>query len=153
MPIIEKFEKDITIKKILITSSTLSSSHIFSKYKLKKTIHQFYPFDLNFLTSFFISYWKPKLAIFVDSEIWPNMYCNLSKRGIPLILLNARLTRKSFNRWKYFPKFSEKIFKRITVALPQNLESKRYLKLLEKNIKYVGNPSFLNIAKPHKILN
>ena len=152
MPIIEKFEKDITIKKILITSSTLSSSHIFSKYKLKKTIHQFYPFDLNFLTNFFISYWKPKLAIFVDSEVWPNMYCNLSERGVPLILLNARITRKSFNRWKYFPRFSEKIFKRINLALPQNLETKRYLKLLGvKNIKHVGNLKFFGTSqKPHK---
>ena len=80
VPIIEKFEKDKKIKKILITSSTTSSSHILSKLKFKKTIHQFYPFDLNFLTKYFINYWKPKLAIFVDSEIWPNMFNNLHKK-------------------------------------------------------------------------
>lgn len=152
VPIVKKFEKDKKIQRILITSSTMSSSRILSKFKFKKTIHQFYPFDLNFLTNFFISYWKPKLAIFVDSEVWPNMYCNLSERGVPLILLNARITRKSFNRWKYFPKFSEKIFKRINVALPQNLETKRYLKLLGvKNIKHVGNLKFFGTSqKPHK---
>ena len=80
IPIIKKFEKDEKIKKILITSSTTSSSHILSKYKFKKTIHQFFPFDLNIFTKVFINYWKPKLAVFVDSEIWPNMYNNLNKK-------------------------------------------------------------------------
>ena len=80
IPIIKKFEEDPRIKKILITSSTISSSYILSKYKFKKTIHQFYPFDLNIFTKLFINYWKPKIAIFVDSEIWPNMYNNLYKK-------------------------------------------------------------------------
>ena len=127
IPIIMRFEKDKKIKRILITSSTTSSSHILSKFKFKKAVHQFYPFDLNFLTKYFINHWKPKLAIFVDSEIWPNMFNNLHKKNIPLILLNARITRKSFNRWKFFPNFSKKIFEKITLALPQNIESKKYL--------------------------
>ncbi len=143
IPIVRKFEVDKRIKRILITSSTTSSSHILSKFKFKKTVHQFYPFDLNFLTKRFINHWKPKLAIFVDSEIWPNMFNNLHKKNIPLILLNARITRKSFNRWKFFPNFSKKIFEKITLALPQNVESKKYLKLLgTKKIKLVGNLKF-----------
>ena len=140
IPIVEKFEKDNSIKKILITSSTTSSSYILSKYKFKKTIHQFYPYDLNIFTKLFINYWKPKIAIFVDSEVWPNMYKNLYKNKIPLMILNARITKKSFKRWKYFPNFSKNIFKKVTIALPQNLETKKYLKLLgAKNIKVVGN--------------
>ncbi len=143
IPIVRKFEEDKRIKRILITSSTTSSSHILSKFKFKKTVHQFYPFDLNFLTKHFINHWKPKLAIFVDSEIWPNMFNNLHKKNIPLILLNARITRKSFNRWKFFPNFSKKIFEKISLALPQNIESKKYLKLLgTKKIKHVGNLKF-----------
>ena len=143
IPIVRKFEEDKRIKRILITSSTISSSHILSKFKFKKTVHQFYPFDLNFLTKHFINHWKPKLAIFVDSEIWPNMFNNLHKKNIPIILLNARITKKSFNRWKFFPNFSKKIFEKITLALPQNRESKKYLKLLgTKKIKLVGNLKF-----------
>ena len=143
IPIIKNFENNNKIKRILITSSTTSSSYILSKYKFKKTIHQFYPFDLNIFTKLFINYWKPKLAIFVDSEIWPNMYNNLDKRKIPLILLNARITERSFNRWKYFPTFSKNIFEKIKVALPQNTETKKYLKLLgAKNIKIAGNIKF-----------
>ena len=154
IPIIMRFEKDKKIKRILITSSTTSSSHILSKFKFKKTIHQFYPFDLNFLTNHFINHWKPKLAIFVDSEIWPNMFNNLYKKKIPLILLNARITKKSFNRWKFFPNFSKKIFEKITIALPQNMESKKYLKLLgTKNIKLIGNLKFFGGLQKDNIKN
>ena len=154
IPILRKFEKDKKIKRILITSSTTSSSHILSKFKFKKTVHQFYPFDLNFLTKYFINHWKPKLAIFVDSEIWPNMFSNLHKKNIPLILINARITKKSFNRWKFFPNFSRKIFEKITLALPQNMESKKYLKLLgTKNIKFIGNLKFFGEAQNDNIKN
>ena len=143
IPIIKRLEMDKKIEQILITSSTTSSSYILSKYKFKKAVHQFYPFDLNFITKHFINNWKPKLAIFVDSEIWPNMFNNLHKKNIPIILLNARITKKSFNRWKFFPNFSKKIFEKITLALPQNRESKKYLKLLgTKKIKFVGNLKF-----------
>ena len=62
IPILKKFEKDKNIKKILVTSTTVSSSSILSKYKFKKTIHQYYPYDLNILTRLFIEYWKPKLS-------------------------------------------------------------------------------------------
>ena len=154
VPIVRKFEEDKKIKKILITSSTTSSSHILSKFKFKKAVHQFYPFDLNFLTKHFINHWKPKLAIFVDSEIWPNMFNNLHKKKIPLILLNARITKKSFNRWKFFPNFSKKIFEKITLALPQNMESKKYLKLLgTKNIKLAGNLKFFGGAQKDNAKN
>ena len=154
IPVIRKFEKDKKIKRILITSSTTSSSHVLSKFKFKKTIHQFYPFDLNFLTKRFINHWKPKLAIFVDSEIWPNMFNNLNKKKIPIILLNARITKKSFNRWKFLPNFSKRIFEKITLALPQNMESKKYLKLLgARNIKLVGNLKFFGAAQKDNAKN
>ena len=140
IPLVKKFEKDKKVQKIIITSSTISSSIILSKYKFKKTIHQFYPYDLNFFSKKFINYWKPKVAIFVDSEVWPNMFNNLNKSKVPLILLNARITKKSYTRWKYLPYFSNNIFNKITVALPQNLETKKYLKLLgTKNIQIAGN--------------
>ena len=63
VPLIEKYEKQKSVKKILITSSTLSSSKIISKLKFRKIIHQFYPIDNFFFTKKFLNYWKPKLAI------------------------------------------------------------------------------------------
>ena len=77
IPIVEKLENNKSINKILITSSTLSSSKVLSKFKLKKTVHQFFPIDSKFLTEKFLRYWKPSIAIFIESEIWPNMLVNI----------------------------------------------------------------------------
>ncbi len=97
IPLIKNYEKNKLISQILITSSTLSSSKILTKFKFKKTIHQFYPIDHIFFTKKFIDFWKPNLAIFVESEIWPSMFSELKNNRIPLVLLNARLTLKDPN--------------------------------------------------------
>ena len=80
IPLIEKLEKRSNIKKILITSNTLSSAKIIKKIKLKKTFHQFFPLDTNFLVEKFLNHWKPNAAFFVDSEIWPNMVLKIKKK-------------------------------------------------------------------------
>ena len=151
IPIIKKFEKNKNIKQILVTSTTSSSSSIVEKYKFKKAVHQFFPFDLGFFSRKFINYWRPSLSIFVDSEIWPNMISNLHEKKIPIILLNARISKKSFSRWKYFNKFSRHIFNKISLAIPQNFETLSYLKLLGvKNIKKIGNLKFYGENLPKK---
>ena len=82
------------------------------------------------------------------------MFKNLHKKNIPIILLNARITKKSFNRWKFFPNFSKNIFEKITLALPQNIESKKFLKLLgTKNIKLMGNLKFFGSSQKDNIRN
>ena len=143
IPLIKNYEKNKSINQILITSSTLSSYEVFKKFNFKKTIHQYYPLDHPYLTNKFLSYWKPKLAIFIESEIWPNMFQNIDNRKIPLILLNARLTKKTFLRWMKIKYFSHSIFRKITVAYPQNIETKNYLKKLNiKRIDSIGNLKF-----------
>ena len=143
IPLIEKIEKTNKIKNILLTSSTLSSSKVFGKLKLKKTIHQFCPIDLNLISKKFIDHWNPAAAIFVESEIWPNIITNLNKRKIPLVLLNARLTKKSFKKWKKIISFANSIFKKFDVCLAQNDETKIFLnKLGADNIKKLGNLKF-----------
>ena len=140
LPIIRELEKNKKIKKILITTSTVSSSQIISKQGFKKVTHLYYPFDINLLCKKFIKNWKPKIAIYVDSEIWPNMYNNLEKQKIPILLINGRITKKTFKRWSKFPNFAQKVFGKITLALPQNNESNIYLrKLGTKKIKNAGN--------------
>ena len=136
-------KKKKSIDQILVTSSTLSSSRVLDKFKFKKTIHQFYPIDHIFLISKFLDYWKPSVAIFIDSEIWPCMFKRLDKCKIPLILLNARITKKTFNRWIKFKNFSESIFNKILIAYPQNLETKFFLNKLKVNkINLIGNLKF-----------
>ena len=140
IPIINALEKNKNIKKIILSSSTTSSALIFSKYKFKKTTHVYFPIDTNYLSNKFIKYWKPQVAFFIDSEIWPNMFNNLNINKIPIILLNGRITRKSFGRWMKFPNFAEKIFGKISLAMPQNNETSKYLKKLGvKKIKIAGN--------------
>ena len=143
VPLIEKLEKDNNIKQILVTTSTLSSAKIFTKLKFVKTIHQFFPIDNNYMSKRFLNYWKPNLAIFIDSEIWPNILTNLKKKSIQHILLNARITKKSFKRWKSLGIFSKNLFTAFTYTYPQNDETQKYLKYFQvKRIKKIGNLKF-----------
>jgi len=140
VPLLEKLEQSKKISQILITSSTVSSSKLISKIKLKKITHQFFPIDNNLIIRKFINYWKPSIALFVDSEIWPNTLLNLNKEKIPTVLINARVTRKSYYRWIRFKNFSKLIFNRFDLCLSSNKETVSFLKNLgAKNIKYFGN--------------
>ena len=148
LPILNILEKNKQIDQIIVTSSTISSAKIFEKQKFKKIIHRYFPIDANFLNKKFINYWKPKAAFFVDSEIWPNMFKNLKKSNIPVILLNARITKKSFKRWFLIKNFSNLVFKNISLALPSNTETKNFLKKLGANkIKFIGNLKYYGLSK------
>ena len=148
VPLIDELEKDKKIEKILLTTSTLSSSKIFENLKFKKTFHQFFPIDFFFLTSIFIKHWRPKIAIFIDSEIWPCMFTEIKKNKIPLVLLNARITERSFKKWQILKKFSSIIFGKIDMAYPSNLETMNFLKKFKvKKIKKIGNLKFTERKK------
>ena len=154
IPLIKKLENEKNIKQILITSNTLSSSRVLSNFKLKKTIHQFFPIDTYHHSNKFIKYWKPSVAIFIDSEIWPNMLYNLKEKSLPLILINARITDKSFKKWKMLSSSAKNIFQKFDICLSSNLKSKKYLRLLgAKNIKYLGNLKFSQIENDKLDLN
>ena len=143
VPLIKKLEREKNIKQILVTSNTLSSSMVLANFKLRKTIHQFFPIDTNHHSNKFLNYWKPSAAVFIDSEIWPNMFNNIKERSLPLVLMNARITDKTFKKWKLFRSSARNIFKKFDICLSSNLKSKKYLKYLgAKNIKYVGNLKF-----------
>ena len=140
IPLVEKIAKDKKIKKILITSNTLSSSKIIKSIKSKKIIHQFFPIDTNYLTNRFIRYWNPTAAFFIDSEIWPNMFFNLNKAKIPIILINARITKKTFRKWRKLNEFAKTLFGYIDLCLSSNKETINYLKKLgSQKIRYIGN--------------
>jgi len=150
VPVIRKLEKNKKINSILLSTSTTSSAKIFNKLKLKKTSHIYFPLDNNFIVKRFINYWQPELAIFIDSEIWPNMFRNLQIKEIPIIIMNARITKSSFNRWQIFPNFAKQVFGKITIALPQNLETLKFLKLLKvRDIKTAGNLKYYGQKDNH----
>ena len=146
VPLINELEKNVNIHKILVTTSTLSSSKIFKNFKFKKTIHQFFPIDFFYFTSIFLNYWRPKIAIFIDSEVWPCMFREIKKNSIPLLLMNARITKRSFDKWFFFKHFSYNVFSNIDIAYPSNSETLNYLKKFKvKKIKRIGNLKFSQV--------
>ena len=151
IPLIEKFEKEADIKSILISTSTLSSSKIFEKFKFKKTIHQFYPIDNPIIINKFLSHWKPDAVFFVESEIWPEMLRSLKRKKIKTFLLNARISKNSFYKWKYFKSFAISVFGIFDYIFPQNKETFNYLKHFKvKKMKILGN---LKFSEPKRINN
>ena len=151
VPLLEKLEKQKDLKRILLTTSTLSSSKIFKKFKFKKTTHQFYPIDNPFIIKGFLDYWKPSAAFFVESEIWPEMLKSLKSKKIKIYLLNARLSRKSFKKWKKFKKVGIEIFNYFDYIFPQNRETLNYLKFFKvKKLRILGNLKFCENQKLKK---
>ncbi len=143
IPLLKILEKNKKISQILLTSSTLTSANLFKQFNFSKTVHQFFPIDSNFLVKRFLNYWKPHLVIFIDSEIWPNMLLNLKKRSISTILLNARISLKSYNKWKLLDSLSNTLFQSFEITYPQNKESEKFLRKFKvKNIKKIGNLKF-----------
>jgi len=148
VPLLEIYEKNKNVKKILITSNTLSSYEVISNLKIKKVVHQYFPLDFNHFSKKFINHWSPSAAFFVDSEIWPNMIFNLKKNKVPIILLNGRITKRSFKKWKIFSGFANKLFSKFDLCLSSSKNSTKYLKNLgAKNIKNLGNLKFTQSEK------
>ena len=142
MPLIDELNNKHKNLNFLITTTTLSSSRLIeNKTKQFKNItHRFFPLDLESLAENFLNSWKPDLVCFVDSEIWPNFLFKIKEKNIPLILINARLTKKSFNKWKIISNFARKVFNNFDLCLAASEESKNNLRnIQDKNIKYIGN--------------
>ena len=155
VPIIEELIKIDNIE-ILITTTTLSSGNLAEKiYKnFDKIHHRFIPLDVNFLIERFFKEWRPFRIILVDSEIWPNLILKAKKNNIPLALINARLTKKTFRRWMRFPNTAKKIFNIFDLCLASNNETKDYLKKLDaKNVYFNGNIKLINKIDEKKINN
>jgi len=154
VPLIQELEKDKSVNKILITSNTLSSLKVINTLRLKKTIHQFFPIDNLFFVKKFLKYWSPSVAIFIDSEIWPNMLTSIKQESISLILLNARINKRSFKKWARLGSSAKKLFNKFDLCLTSSNETKIHLKLLgAKNIKYIGNLKFTESESSETVLN
>ena len=154
IPIIDELNNINKNLEFLITTVTLSSANLFEKKlsNYSNITHRFFPVDNQFLVSFFLKTWKPNLVCFIDSEIWPNFLFSIRNKKIPLILLNARITKKTLNKWKIFPMFAKKIFNNFDLCLASSEESKKNLEELGiKNISYIGNLKFCSKAKFDKI--
>ncbi len=145
IPLIKKIQKKKSKVEFLVTTTTLSSSKLIAKESknIKNLHHKFLPIDSLKLVKNFLDNWKPKLAIFVDSEIWPNFLFEIKKKKVPLVLINGRITKKTFNRWLFFSTFAKKIFNTFDLCFASSAESKKSLEYLRgKKVKYFGNLKF-----------
>ena len=142
IPIISEVNTKNKNLKFLVTTTTLSSGNL-SKTEFKKfnnVEHRYLPLDIGFLFDNFLSLWKPDKIFLVDSEVWPNLLLNAQKYKIPVALINARLTSKSFNRWMFFPNVAKKIFGMFDLFICSNIKTKKFLEKLKlDNIYYKGN--------------
>jgi 3-deoxy-D-manno-octulosonic-acid transferase len=147
LPIIEELNNKHNNIEFLITTVTLSSSNL-AKEELKKfnnVQHRFFPLDVGFLMNKFFNLWKPSIIFLVDSEIWTNLILIANKNRVPLSIINARITLKTFKRWKLFPHTAEKIFSSFSLCLTSNLETKNILSEFNiKNIHFNGNIKLIN---------
>ena len=154
IPIINQLNRNYKKLEFLITTTTLSSSNL-SKIelgKIKNARHRFFPLDVGFLIEKFLRLWKPDLIFLVDSEIWPNLILNAKKNGVPLALLNARITSKTAKKWMMFPKSARKIFTSFKFCLTSNLETKKFLsKFNIKNVFFNGNIKLINTIDVNNI--
>ena len=86
---------------VLVTSGTITSARLAQQRLPRGVIHQFVPLDTPRFVSRFLDHWRPNLALFVESDLWPNLILESTSRGVPMILVNGRLSESSFQRWRY----------------------------------------------------
>ena len=150
VPMINHLMKNNKSLKILISSVTLSSAKLIEKEfdGNNKVLHHYFPLDLPHIIDKFLKHWRPNAVVFVDSEIWPNFIHEIKKKKIPLMLINGRITKKTFERWMLSKKFAQKVFSSFDICLASSNESLINLKNLgAKNIKYFGNLKYISSLK------
>lgn len=151
IPIIKRIEKEYPKCKILLTTSTLTSKKLIEKRSLN-VIHQFSPVDISFVVIRFLNYWTPNISITVESEFWPNLILEAKKKKITSLLINARISNKSFLRWNRLKGSVNNIFNSFSLCLTQDNESGNRLKLLGvKKILDYGNLKFFSKSLPFNI--
>jgi 3-deoxy-D-manno-octulosonic-acid transferase len=133
---------------VLVTSGTTTSAQLAQQRLPTGAIHQFVPFDSPLFVCRFLDHWKPDLALFTESDLWPNIIVMASKRRIPLILINARLSERSFKRWRVAPATIGALLRRFDLCLTQSpAYATRYRDLGAPRISITGNLK-LDVPEP-----
>jgi 3-deoxy-D-manno-octulosonic-acid transferase len=115
LPLIERIRaREINV---LVTSGTVTSGGLAEQRLPRGVIHQFVPLDVPLFVRRFLDHWQPDLALFVESELWPNIMIETSRRSVPMILVNGRLSENSFRRWHYFPVTIGDLLQRLDLCL------------------------------------
>ena len=143
--LIKKIRKIKPKTKILLTTNTKTSALLAEKITDKNIFHQFTPQDNPLVIKKFLNYWKPSLVLWMESEFWPIILDETKKYGVKMILLNGRMSDKSFKNWSYFKFFFKKIISNFSLILTMSrIDKENFKKLGAKNINFIGNLKFCN---------
>jgi 3-deoxy-D-manno-octulosonic-acid transferase len=125
---------------VVLTTITVTGARTAARNPSPGVLHQFAPVDIRPWVARFLDHWRPDLAAFVESEVWPVSTDELSRRGIPHVIVNARISERSFRRWRLLGKAPRRIFGRIDLALAQTeADAERMEKLGVRRARSVGN--------------
>lgn len=136
---------------VLITTITTTSAGILRPKiaKIPRCYHQFGVADNPAWVRKFLEHWRPDVAVFLESEIWPNTVDELHRRGIPTFLLNARLSQRSFERWKLVKGFLGEVLQNFTGILVQSeADREKYSFFSPRNTKVIDNLKYANPVLP-----
>lgn len=103
LPLVERLRADFPDASVLMTTGTVTSAALMAERLPQGALHQFAPIDLPAAVDRFLAHWRPDLALWTESELWPTTLNSLKQEGVPAILLNGRLSARSFARWRRAP--------------------------------------------------
>jgi 3-deoxy-D-manno-octulosonic-acid transferase len=146
IPLIERLrEKGFGV---LCTSGTVTSANLAEQRLPEGAIHQFIALDAPRFVQRFLNHWKPDLALLVESDLWPNLIMASAKRGIPLILVNGRVSERSFRRWRRVPGTIAALLRSFDLCLVQSAEhAERFRDLGAPRVTTTGNLK-LDVPEP-----
>ena len=126
--------------RILLTSGTVTSAAIVAKRFPADIIHQYVPYDSPRYVARFLDHWRPSLALFIESDLWPNLILSSAARRLPLVLINGRMSHRSFPRWRRVAGTIAALLGRFDVCLAQShVDAERFTALGSRNVITTGN--------------
>ena len=140
LPLIKRLIDDHPKLSVLITTGTVTSAELLAKRMPARAIHQFVPVDTPGAVRRFLDHWRPDAALWVESELWPNLLAALDKRGIPRALVNGRLSAGSFARWRYLLGTARGMISGFRVCLAQTeADAERFAELGARKAYFAGD--------------
>jgi 3-deoxy-D-manno-octulosonic-acid transferase len=125
---------------VLVTSGTVTSAALAEQRLPPGVMHQFIPLDIPQFVARFLGHWRPDLALFVESDLWPNLILTCAARRIPMILVNGRVSERSFRRWRFVPGSIAALLDRFDLCLAQSsADAQRFMRLGAPRISSIGN--------------
>jgi 3-deoxy-D-manno-octulosonic-acid transferase len=126
--------------RILLTSGTVTSAAIVAKRFPADIIHQYVPYDSPRFVARFLDHWQPSLALFIESDLWPNLILAGASRRLPMVLINGRMSQRSFPRWRRAHATISALLSRFEVCLAQSgVDAERFSALGSRNVITTGN--------------